>query len=133
MVNSRLIMPSNRKFGLFFTAIFLIFGAYAYWKAAVLYLVLSGAIASLFFIVTVIAPKLLTPLNRLWFNIGLHLGRVVSPIILGLIFFMLITPVALITRIFGRDALRLRRRQIDSYWIIRESPGIDSQSFKNQY
>jgi hypothetical protein len=74
---------------------------------------------------------LLAPLNRAWFGLSLFLGKVVSPIVLSIIFFVLIAPVALITRLFGRDALLLKKRQASTYWVDKES--IEPGSFKNQF
>lgn len=61
------------------------------------------------------------------------LGKIVSPIVLGIIFFLLISPVALVTRAFGRDALRLKAAETGSLWITRTPPGPDPESFKNQF
>jgi hypothetical protein len=61
------------------------------------------------------------------------LGKIVSPIVLGLIFFVLITPAALITRLFGRDELKIKKRTVESYWVDRSTLGLESESFKNQY
>lgn len=126
-------LPSNQKFGWFFAAVFALGGAYGIWKNYPQWAISLFVLAAVFAAVTLIAPKALAPLNRLWFGLGLLLGRIVSPIVLGLIFFMLITPVALVTRIFGRDELRLKKRQIASYWINREPSGPAPESFKNQF
>ncbi len=126
-------LPSNRKFGWFFAAVFAAFGAYAYRKAwgelAATVLILSVLFAA----AALVAPQLLSPLNRLWYALGLLLGKIVSPIVLGIIFFVLITPISLITRLFGRDELKMKKRPVDSYWVDRSPPGPSSDSFKNQY
>ena len=85
------------------------------------------------FFVTLFSAESLAPLNKAWAALGQILGRLVSPIVLGLIFFCLITPVALIGRIGGRDQLRLKTRADTSYWIKREPPGPAPDSFKNQF
>ena len=82
---------------------------------------------------TLAAPRLLAPFNLAWFKLGLLMGKVVSPIVLGIIFFVLLTPVAVIGRLFGRDELRLKRKAVQSYWIERVPPGPDGDSFKNQF
>jgi hypothetical protein len=87
----------------------------------------------LFATVTLLFSQLLAPLNRLWYELGMLLSKIVSPIVLGLIFFVLITPVSLITRLFGRDALKMKKRRVESYWIERTPPGPLSDSFNNQY
>ena len=133
MVSAPQQLPSNRKFGLFFAAVFIVLGAYAYWKAwgevsvaAIILSVLASA-------VTLIAPQLLTPFNRLWNSLGILLGKIVSPIVLGIIFFVLITPISLVIRLFGRDELKIKKRSVDSYWVDRSPPGPSADSFKNQY
>jgi len=100
-------LPSERSFGLLFTVIFL----------------LSG----------LLAPRLLTPLNKLWFQLGLAMGRIVSPIVLGVLFFIVITPVAIFMRIIGRDELKLKKQNVSSYWIERTPPGPEPESFKDQF
>ena len=126
-------LPTNHKFGWFFAAVFALLAVYAKWKAwgeaAAVALILSAFFA----IVTVVSPKLLSPLNRLWYGLGLLLGKIVSPIVLGVIFFVLITPISLITRLFGRDELKMKKRSVDSYWVDRSPPGPSSDSIKNQY
>lgn len=127
-------LPSERRFGLLFIAVFAVVGIYAYFKGweqtAVISLAgLSGLIA----LITIIAPKLLAPFNRLWFQLGQLMGRIVSPIVLGAIFFLLLTPVAVVTRLFGRDELRLKRKAVSSYWIERKSENSTAESFKNQF
>ena len=78
-------------------------------------------------------PNFLSPFNRLWFLIGMFLGRVISPVILGIIFFLLITPMSLILKIVGRDELNLKRERKETFWVLRESEEIDPQSFKKQF
>ncbi len=82
---------------------------------------------------TFIAPKALYPLNRAWFLLGEILGRVVSPVVLSIIFFLLLTPIGVLTRPLGRDQLRLRVREGKSCWVLREQPEVTPESFKNQY
>ena len=126
-------LPSERSFGILFAAVFAVFSGYAYYKSSPLGLVAAFAGAALVFIVAAFsAPRLLRPLNRVWFEIGRLLSRVVNPIVLGFIYFVLITPVAIISRAFGRDELGLRTRRGASHWVERE-PGPASESFKNQF
>jgi hypothetical protein len=73
------------------------------------------------------------PLNKLWFGLGILLGKIISPIVLGIMFFILITPVALATRAFGRDELKLKKRNLNTYWVSRNPAGPAKDSFKNQY
>lgn len=80
-----------------------------------------------------VAPGVLAPLNRAWFRLGGLMAAIVNPIVLGLIFFGLLTPVALVGRLFGRDELGLRRQARDSYWISRLPAPLDLESFKRQF
>lgn len=95
-----------------------------YWLAA----------SALFLAVTLAAPNLLAPLNRIWFRFGLLLNAIVSPIVLGLLFFLIITPMGWLMRLFGARPLHLTfDRTADSYWIRREPPGPPPSSLKNQF
>lgn len=89
--------------------------------------------AALFVLVALLLPDWLRVPNRLWHQLGQLLGRIVSPVVLGVIFFGLITPVALGMRLFGRDALRLRRKAGQSYWIMRDPSGPSPESYKMQF
>jgi len=80
-----------------------------------------------------LASQLLTPLNRIWQDFGVLAGKAFNPIVLGIMYFLIITPIALITRIFGRDQLRLIKISSESYWITRSPPVPSSNSFKNQF
>lgn len=126
--------PSDRKFGFTFAVIFIavfVYGIFASW--ALIISSLCALAGVLFLVLAAIAPQLLSPLNRAWFAFGELLGRVVSPLALGFIFFALITPVSIITRLFGRDELHLKRRPVASYWTPRHTPVLDPNSFKQQF
>ncbi len=127
------LLPSNRKFGWFFATLFALLAAYAHWKAWGEVATVALILSTIFAVVSLVCPQLLSPLNRLWYGLGLLLGKVVSPIVLGMMFFVLITPISLITRLFGRDELKIKKRSVESYWIDRLPPGPPSDSFKNQY
>ena len=129
-------LPSERSFGLLFGAVFALLAAYGWFFkgwSSMLALALVG-VALAFVLVGFVAPKILRPLNWLWFQLGQLLGKIVSPIVLGAIFFLLLTPVSLVTRLFGRDELRLKRKASQtSYWLDRAPPGPAPESFKNQF
>ena len=126
-------MPSNNKFGWFFSAVFAMIALYSYTQQLNPFAV-AAAIVCVFFVATTFsAPQLLTPLNRLWYSLGMLLGKVISPIVLGAMFFVLITPIAIITRLFGRDELKIKKSFVQSYWVDRLPPGPPSDSFKNQF
>ena len=127
-------LPSERRFGALFTLVFAAIGAWGHYKgvnpaASSAWLIAAAVVA----VVTLAAPRLLAPFNLAWFKLGLLMGKVVSPIVLGIIFFVILTPVAVISRILGRDELRLKRKAVQSYWIERVPPGPDGDSFKNQF
>ncbi len=126
-------LPSNRKFGFFFTAVFFVVGVYfLYGKPISVSYVLFG-LAALFFVVTLIKSELLLPLNKLWMRLGLLLGMIVSPIIMGIIFFALFTPISLLMRLFGRDELRLKLKSRHSYWKHKETSTASADTFKHQF
>ena len=126
-------IPSNRKFGFFFTIVFLILFFYFLSKQSQ-YLILTFLILSvLFFIVTIIKADLLLPLNKLWMKIGLLLGKIISPIVLGLIFFIIFTPIGIITRLFGRDELNLKTVSNKSSWRIRQNNFTATDFLNKQY
>lgn len=127
-------LPSERKFGLLLIAVSLLAAGWANYKGLpVLFtdalLGVSGALC----ILTVLLPAWLAPVNRAWFLLGILLGRIISPIVMGIVFFLLITPVAVVTRSFGRDELRLKRRQVSSYWLDRVTDRLPAESFKDQF
>lgn len=127
-------LPSERSFGLLFTAVFAaaaLYGLLKHGSAAAAGMLFGAAL--IFALLTLFAPAVLAPLNRAWFQLGLLLGKIVSPIVLGVIFFGLLTPVALVARMAGRDELRLKRRDQASYWLERIPPGPAADSFKNQF
>ena len=134
--NHEQTLPSERSFGLLFGAVFALLAAYGWffksWSSVIELSLLGVALA--FVLLGFVAPKILSPLNWLWFQLGQLLGKIVSPIVLGAIFFLLLTPVSLVTRLFGRDELRLKRKASQtSYWLDRAPPGPAPESFKNQF
>ena len=126
-------LPSNQKFGWFFSAVFAVGGAYALWKSIILLASGLFVLSIIFAIVVVAIPARLAPLNKLWYQFGMLLGLIVSPVVLGIIFFLLITPVGVFTRFLGRDVLRMKKRVVPSYWVERNPVGPQPDSFKNQF
>lgn len=124
---------SDRAFGITFAVVFTLIalfpllhgGAFRLW--ALLVAAVFGAIA-------LIRPSLLAPLNRIWFRFGMLLHKVVNPIILGLMFFVVLTPVAGITRLFGGKLLSLGYdKSLPSYWQRRSPPGPEPDTIRNQF
>lgn len=90
--------------------------------------------AGLFTVAGLVVPGLLGPLNHLWFRFGMLLHRIISPVILGLMFYVVITPIGLLMRLFGKRPLNLRfDREASTYWVRRDPPGPASDSFKDQF
>lgn len=125
---------SDRSFGLVFAAFCAIIGLLPMLKDEPYYR-LPWLIASAVFLVpALLFPKVLAPLNKLWLKFGLLLQKVVSPIILGLLFFVAITPIGLLMRVLGKDLLKLRwDKQASSYWIQRTPPGPPPETMSNQF
>jgi hypothetical protein len=127
-------LPTNRNFGFFFALVFAALSAHASFYGLGSIRTNSWLLASITVVlVAVFAPSLLLPFNKIWMKLGELMGRLVSPVVLGLIFFSLITPISLVTRLIGRDELRLKRHARKSYWIARIPPGPVDASFKNQF
>ena len=129
---SEIELPSNRKFGIFFTFVFAVAAAYFYNSDIMTWAYLFSATSLIFLFITLVKDELLLPLNKLWMRFGLLLGIIVSPIVLGVIFFGLFTPIAMLMRLSGRDELKLKFSRKASHWISRSEP-IKSGSFKNQF
>ncbi len=126
-------LPSNRSFGMLFAVVFAAAGGVSLWRSGALYPWLFG-LSALTLAVTLVVPDALAPLNRLWMRFGELLHRLVSPVMVGAIFYGVITPFALVMRLAKRDALRLKfDPAAKSYWIAREPPGPDAESFNNQF
>ena len=127
------MMPSNKKFGNFFSLIFLLISIFFLYKLVFLTFFIFSFLAVITFTVTLIAPNYLRIFNISWFNLGMVLNAIVSPIILGFIFFGLITPLSLILRLFGRDELKLRINNKKTNWKKYEKDEIISKNFFNQF
>jgi hypothetical protein len=127
--------PSEQSFGITFACVFALITAWLLYRNGVGPGPLAtGAIACVFLLHGYLAPRLLGPLNRLWLRFGLVLHAVVNPLILGLLFFVVFTPIGLVIRLFGGDLLRLRRGAgSDSYWIFRAEEKVAPSSMTNQF
>jgi hypothetical protein len=126
--------PSERSFGLLFSVLFAGLGSYSAVKGQVQSVWISWFVVSmLVFLVALLTPRLLAPFNKAWFLFGQVSGRIVSPIILGIIFFGFLTPIAVIARMCGRDELRLKRQPVTTCWIDRIPATTTLDSCRNQY
>jgi Saxitoxin biosynthesis operon protein SxtJ len=106
---------------------------YNWWYGGVVWPLHLG-VAIVFLAIALLRPNALSPLNRLWTRFGLLIGMIVSPIVLGLLFVLVVTPVGLLMRLTGKDPLRLRRESgVGSYWIVRNPPGPPGDSMGDQF
>ena len=129
MKNNNIKIGSNKSFGLVFFIFFLIVSLYPLvndedirkWS-----LVLS----IIFLVLGLTNSKILNPLNKLWFKFGILLGKFISPLIMGMIFFLVVTPIGLIMRALGKDLLNLKYNKDKSYWIKKSGP---KSKMKNQF
>ena len=116
---SKIRISSNRNFGLVFFFVFLIVGLFPLLTEEP-FRIWSIVIAIIFLILGLMNSKLLTPLNKLWFKFGLFLGSIVSPIVMGIVFFFIITPTGFVMKIMGKDLLNKKKdNDKKSYWINR--------------
>ena len=129
---SEIELPSNRKFGLFFTFVFAVAAAYFYYAENIVWTYAFVVASLIFLLITLIKSDALLPLNKLWMRFGLLFGVIVSKIVLGIIFFGLFMPIAVLMRLGGRDELSLQFSQKVSHWKTR-SEQIEPESFKNQF
>ena len=118
--NSKIKIPSNRNFGLVFFLVFLIVALWPlkneedvrFW---------SLSLSIIFFILGILNSKLLTPLNKLWFKFGIFLGSIVSPVVMGLVYFLVVAPVGIFMRLLGKDLLKNNKiKNASTYWIKRD-------------
>ena len=122
-------LSSNRSFGVVFFIVFLLIGLYPILKGNDLR-IWSLIISFIFLSLGLINSRILTPLNRLWFKFGLLLGKFISPIIMGIIFFIVVTPIGIIMRLFKKDLLNLKFKKKETYWIEKKGP---KSKMKNQF
>ena len=129
MKNNEIKISSNKSFGVVFFIVFFLFGIWPalkgndvrYW---------SISLSLIFLILGLLNSKLLSPLNRLWFKFGIILGNFIAPIIMGLVFFLVVTPIGLIMKLLGKDLINLKKNNDKTYWI--EKKEIKT-SMKNQF
>ena len=120
---------SNRSFGIVFFIVFLLIAFYPLINQGDIR-IWSVLISLLFLILGVINSKILTPLNKVWFKFGIFLGKIISPIIMGIIFFLVVTPIAFLMRMLKKDLLNLKFNKNSSYWIEKTDP---KSTMKNQF
>ena len=124
---------SNRSFGLVFTVVFFIIGLLPlFWSGSVR--IWSLGIGATFLLVTFVWPEVLQPLNKLWTRFGLLLNKIISPVMLAALFFLVVTPTGILMRIFSGNPLKPKfDPKADSYWIKRDPPGPKPESMSDQF
>ena len=129
MNNNKIKLGSNRSFGIVFFVVFLIIATYPLLNDNSIRL-WSLIIGVIFLILGIINSKILTPFNILWMKFGLLLGKIVSPIVMGFVFFGVVTPISIIMKLLRKDLLNLKRNKKETYWLKKEE--IKS-NMKNQF
>jgi len=122
-------LGSNRSFGIVFFVVFLLISLYPLLNNEHIK-IWSLIISLIFLFLGLLNSKFLSPLNKIWFKFGLFLGKLISPLIMGFIFFLVVTPIGLLMRMFGKDLLNLKFNTKKSYWIKKD--GLKSK-MKNQF
>ena len=125
-------LPTNKKFGLFLSSVLFILSIYFYFSYSKILLSYSIILLILILLITIFYPRVLYPLNLSWFYLGIILSKIVSPIIISAIYYFIVSPIAIVTRIFGRDELKIKKRKTNTYWVIRSKQSF-KDSFFNQY
>ena len=120
---------SNKSFGILFAIVFILIALWPLIKGNEIRL-WSLIISIIFLTLGLVNSKILTPLNKLWFKLGIFLGNFIAPIIMGIIFFFVVTPTGIIMKLLGKDLIKLKKNNENSYWI--EKKDIKS-SMKNQF
>ena len=132
MNNKEIKIGSNKSFGIVFFVFFLILALYFFYKTS--HINYGLLITSLiFFVLGLLNSKILSPLNYIWFKFGLILSLIISPIVMSVVFFFVVTPIAIIAKIFGKDFLKLKKKENEkkkSYWITKEKY---DNSMKDQF
>ena len=122
-------ISSNRSFGIVFFVVFLIIATYPLINGDGLRL-WSLIISIVFLFLGLLNSEILNPLNKLWFKFGIFLGKIISPLIMGIIFFLVVTPIGFLMRLLNKDLLNLKFNNNSSYWIEKNEP---KSKMKNQF
>ena len=122
-------ISSNRSFGIVFFIVFLLIALYPLTHNEEIR-VWSSIISLIFLVLGLLNSKILTPLNKLWFKFGILLSKIISPLIMGIIFFLVVTPIGLLMRILGKDLLNLKYNNNQSYWVEKNGP---KSRMRNQF
>ena len=122
-------ISSNRSFGIVFFVVFLLIALFPLTYSGEIR-IWSIIISLTFLTLGFLNSKILTPFNKIWFKFGIFLGKIISPVIMGIIFFLVVTPLGLIMRLLGKDVLNLKYNNKKTYWIEKNGP---KSRMKNQF
>ncbi len=128
-MQSKIKLPTNKNFGIVFFVVFLIIAIWPIMNENDIRL-WSLIISLIFLILGIANSKLLTPLNKIWFKFGIFLGNFIAPIVMGFVFFFVVTPTGLIMKILGKDLLNLKKNNNKTYWIKKDN---SNNNLKNQF
>ena len=128
-MQSKIKLPTNRNFGIVFFVVFLIIAIWPILNENDIRL-WSLIISLIFLILGIANSKLLTPLNKIWFKFGIFLGNFIAPIVMGFVYFFVVTPTGLIMKILGKDLLNLKKNNNKTYWIKKDN---SNNNLKNQF
>ena len=120
---------NNKSFGILFFIVFFLIAIFPLTNSEEIR-IWSLIISLIFLILGLLNSKILAPLNKIWFKFGIILGKIVSPLVMGVIFFFVVTPIGLLMRLFGKDLLNLKYSLNKSYWIEKNGP---KSKMKNQF
>jgi len=129
MNNKNMNIPSNRNFGIVFFIVFILISLYPLLNSEDIRF-WALIISLIFLFLGILNSQILTPLNKLWFKFGIFLGKIISPLIMAIIFFLVVTPTGLLMRIMNKDLLNLKFNKHKSYWIEKTGP---KSNMKNQF
>ena len=128
-MEKKIKVSSNKSFGIVFSIFFLLISVYPLLNNDPIYY-WSLFVSFIFLVLGLMNSKILSPLNLLWFKFGILLGKIVSPVVMGIIFFLVVTPIGLVMRLLGKDLLNLKYNNNKSYWIKKNGP---KSKMKNQF
>ncbi len=129
MEANQIKIGSNRGFGIVFFIVFLLISLFPIIKGNDIR-IWSLIVSLIFLLLGVINSTILSPLNKLWFKFGLLLGSFISPIVMGFVFFLVVTPIGLLMKLLGKDLLNLKKKNVETYWIEKTEP---KSKMKNQF
>ena len=116
MKNNEIKISSNKSFGIVFAIVFFLIGLWPIIESNDIR-IWSLILSVIFLILGLMNSSILTPLNKIWFRFGIFLGNFIAPVVMGIIFFFVVTPIGLIMRLLGRDLIKLKKNNLNSYWI----------------